>query len=76
MVVTIFSDSQNALRAIALPYTSQENWYLKSLVYKKTEKFQQIGLLITFQWISDPFSIIGNEKIDLSAGDLLNDRAH
>ena len=37
-LVTIFSDLQKAFRIIALPCTPQENWYLRSLVYKKTEE--------------------------------------
>ncbi len=47
--VTIFSDLQKALGAIALPRTSQENRYLRSLLYEKTEELQQIGHLTTFQ---------------------------
>ena len=66
-LVTIFSDSQKALRAIALPRTSQENRYLRSLVYKKTEELQQIGHLTTFQWVPGHSGVIGNEKADLSA---------
>ena len=31
--ITIFGDSQKALKAIALPFTRQENRFLRSLIY-------------------------------------------
>ena len=65
--VIILSDSQKALRAIVLPFTFQENRYLRSQVYQKTEKLQQSGHPITFQWIPTHFSLIENEKANLLA---------
>lgn len=69
MLVTVFSSSQKALRAIKLSYTctSHENWYLSSLIYEKTEELQQIGLFVTFQLIRGYFDIMENEKANLSA---------
>lgn len=49
MPVTIFSDSQRALRAIGLPFTSQENRFLRSQVYQKTKKLQRTGHHIKFR---------------------------
>ena len=60
-------DSQKALKAIALPFTSQEDRFLRGLVYQKTEELQLIGYSITFQWIPGHSGLIGNEKADLSA---------
>ncbi len=65
--VTIFSDSQRALRAIGLPFTSQENRFLRSHVYQKTEKLQRTGHQIKFRWIPGHSGLIGNEKANLSA---------
>lgn len=49
--ITILSDSQKALRAIALPVTSQENRFLRSLVYEKAEVHQRAEYPIIFQWV-------------------------
>ena len=65
--ITIFSDSQKALRAIALPFTSQENRFLRSLVYQKTEILQRTGHPFIFQWVPGHSGLIGNEKPNLSA---------
>ena len=65
--VTILCDSQKALTAIALPFTSQEDGVLRGLVYQKTEELQHSGHSITFQWIPGNSGLIGNEKTDLSA---------
>ena len=65
--VAILCDSQKARRAIALPFTSQEDRFLRGLVYQKTEELQRIGHCITFQWIPGHSGLIGNEKADLSA---------
>ncbi len=65
--VTILSDSQKALRAIVLPFTSQENLFLRSFVYQKTEELQRTGHPITYQWIPGHSGLIGNEKANLSA---------
>ena len=43
--VTILSDSQKALRAVALPFTSRENRFLRSRVYEMTERLQRTGHL-------------------------------
>ena len=47
--ITIFCDSQKALKAIAPPYTSQENLFLSGLVYQKSEDLQRNRHGITFQ---------------------------
>ena len=59
--------SQRALRAIALPFTSQENRFLRSLVYQKTEVLQRAGHHIVIQWVPGHSGLIGNEKANLSA---------
>ena len=66
-LVTIFSDSQRTLRAIALPFISQENRFLRSHVYQKIENLQWTGHHIIFRWISGHSGLIGNEKANLSA---------
>ncbi len=47
--VIILCDSQKALGAIALPFTSQKDRFLIGLVYQKTEELQHSGHSITFQ---------------------------
>ena len=47
--VIILSDSQKALKAIALPFISQENRFVRSRIYQKMEKLWQIGYLIIFK---------------------------
>ncbi len=65
--ITIFSDSQKALRTIALLFTSQENRFLRGQVYQKTEELQRTGHPIIFQWIPGHSGLIGNEKANLFA---------
>ena len=65
--VTILSDSQKALRAIALPFTSQENCFLRSHVYQKMEELQRTGHPTIFQWVPGHSGLIGNEKANLCA---------
>ena len=67
--VTIFSDSQRALKAIGLPGTSQENRFLRSQVYQKTEKLQQTGHHIQFRWVPGHSGLKGNERANLAARD-------
>ena len=59
--ITIFCNSQKALKAIALPFTCQKNRFLRSLIY------QDNGHSITFRWIPSHSGLIGNEKADLAA---------
>ena len=61
------SDSQKALRAIALPFISQENRFLRSLVYQKAETLQRTRHPIITQLIPGHSGLIGNEKANLSA---------
>ena len=49
--VKSFCDSQKALKAIEQPYTPQGNWFLRSLIYQKTQKLQDNGCVITIRWI-------------------------
>ena len=65
--ITIFSDSQKALKAIALPSAYQEYRFLRSLIYQKTEKLQSNGHHTTFFWVPGHSGILGNEKADLAA---------
>lgn len=65
--ITILSDSQKALRAIALLFTLQDNQFLRGQIYKMREKLQWTEHLITFQWIPSHSKISGNEKADLTA---------
>ena len=65
--ITIFSDSQKALKAIALPFTSYENRFLRCQVYQKTEELQRTGHPITFRWIPGHSGLTGNEKANLTA---------
>ena len=65
--ITVLSDCQRARRAIALPSISQENQFLRSLVYQKTEDLQRAGQYIVIQWVPGHSGLIGNEKANLSA---------
>ena len=67
--ITICSDSQKALRAIALTpfYISRESVCAKSSVPKDGKTFSEPGHLIPFQWIPSHSGILGNEKVDAAA---------
>ena len=62
--ITIFCDSQKALRAIEHSPYHKENRFLRSLIYEKAEKFENNGHYIAIRWIPGHSGIIGNEKAD------------
>lgn len=45
---SIWSDTQKALRAITFPFTFQKNQFMRSQVYQKIEKLQQVRYFVTF----------------------------
>lgn len=66
-LIRIFCDSQKALKALAFPYTSQENQFLRGVVYQKSKDLQRNGYPVTFQWISSYLWLKKNGKANLAA---------
>ena len=65
--VTVFCDSQTALKAIALPPAAQQNRFLRGLIRQKTEDLERTGHRTRFEWVPSHSGLIGNEKADLIA---------
>lgn len=67
MPATIFSDLQQALKAIqhtdTTPYN--ENWFLRNLIYQKAKELRRNGHLVAIRWIPGHSGWMGNEKADL-----------
>ena len=47
--VTIFCDSQKALRVIEHPPSQKRNWFLRDSIYKRTKKLESNKHYITIQ---------------------------
>lgn len=67
--VTIFCDSQPALRAIQSTALCNENRFLRNLIYYKTGQLQRDGHLVAIRWIPGHSKLPGNERADLAAKD-------
>lgn len=65
--ITIFCDSQKALKAIQHSLSCKESRFLRGLIYCKAKKLQSNGHSIVFQWIPSYSGLIGNEKADLAS---------
>ena len=65
--ITIFCDSQKALKTIQHPPIHQENRFLRSLIYQKTGELQSNGHSITIRWVPSHSGLLGNEKTNLTA---------
>ena len=65
--VTIFCDSQKALKVIRHAASCNENRFLRNLIYQKAEELQRNGHLVAIRWIPGHSGLIGNEKADLAA---------
>ena len=65
--VTIFCDSQKALKAIQHASSCNENRFLRNLIYQKAGDFQRNGHLVAIRWIPGHPGLTGNEKADLAA---------
>ena len=65
--VTIFCDSQRALRTIQSTASCNKNRFLRNLIYHKAGKLQRDGHLVAIRWIPGHSGLTGNEKADLAA---------
>lgn len=65
--VTIFCDSQKALKAIQQIDSCNKNRLLRNLIYQNVGKVHCNGHLITIRWIPDHTSLISNKKVDSAA---------
>lgn len=62
--VTIFRDSQKALRVIGNSPSHKENRFLRGCIYGKAEKLERNGHHVTLRWIPSHSRLTGNEKAD------------
>lgn len=67
MPITIFCDSQKALKTIQQPPSHQENRVLRSLIYQKAGELQSNGYSTAIRWILSHPGLLGNEKADFIA---------
>ena len=65
--VTIFCDSQEALRVIEHPPSHKRNRFLRGSIYEKTKRLESNGHHVTIRWIPSHSGIAGNEKADQAA---------
>ena len=65
--VTIFCDSQEALRVIKRPPSHKQNRLLRGLIYKKSKKLESNGRQLTIRWIPSHSGLAGNDKADQAA---------
>ena len=65
MPITLFCDSQKALRAIEHSPYHKENRFLR--VHEKFENLESNGHHTTIRWIPSHSGLIGNEKADRAA---------
>ena len=65
--VTIFCDSQKALRVIGNSPSHKENRFLRGCIYGKVEKLEKNGHHVTLRWIPSHSGLTGNEKADQMA---------
>ena len=61
--ITIFCDSQKALRANEHSLYHKENWFLRGLIYENAEKLKNNGHYVTIRWIPGHPSLIGNDSV-------------
>ena len=62
--ITIFCDSQKALRVIEHSLYHKESRFLKGLIYKKAKKLENNGHYVAIRWIPAHSGLIENEKAD------------
>ncbi len=65
--VTIFCDSQEALKAIEYPPSHKRNRFLRGFIYDKTKKLKSNRHCVTIRWISSHSGLIGNERANKAA---------
>ena len=65
--VTIFCDSQEALRAIEHPPSHKRNRFLRGSIYEKTKKLESNKHHVTIRWIPSHSGLVGNERADKAA---------
>ncbi len=65
--VTVFCDSQEALRVIEHPPLHKRNRFLRGSIYEKTKRLESNGHHVTIRWIPSHSGIVGNEKADQAA---------
>ena len=62
--VTIFCDSQEALRTIEHPPSHRNNRFLRGSIYEKTKKLESNKHHVTIRWIPSHSGLAGNERAD------------
>ncbi len=65
--ITVFCDSQKALKAIQHTPSEKENRYVRDLIYNRARQLQKRGHSIVFRWIPAHSDLIGNDKAHLAA---------
>lgn len=67
VLVTIFCDSQEALRVIKHPPLHERNRFLEGFINEKTKRFESNGYHVTTQWIPRYSGLVGNDKANQAA---------
>lgn len=67
--VTIFCDSQKALKAIQHSPFYKDNHFLRGIIYHTARQLQEQGHPIAFHWVPAHSGVTGNEKANLAARD-------